>query len=368
MSTIEGDGGDGAEVEKAARLVDVARLAKVSRATAARALGGYGPVTEATREKVLAAATALNYQVNELARSMRSGRTLTIGVVVADIANSFFNGVIRAIIETSAAAGYQILVLNTDDDIERERDAIRVLLEKRVDGLIVVPSSPSDIEHLTGRREPMVPIVLLDRHIDTPGHDSVTTDDFEGSRAAVSLLIRRGHSRIGMLVATASTGGHGSDRPANLVTTVRDRVDGGLAALKEHGIEPRTAWIFYSRMEPGNAKSAAIKILTASPPRPTAVLTTNEEMTLALIDACHQLELSVGEDVSIIGFDDAPWARVFQPPLSVVKRPIYELGETAVKILLAKIAGDQSARSVRLPTTIVDRHSICSLSDRIGRA
>lgn len=110
--------------------------------------------------------------------------TLPIGIVVADIANSFFNGVIRAIIETASKAGYQILVLTTDDDVERERNAVRLLIEKRVDGLIVVPASPDEADHLLVQSKPEVPIVLLDRAVNSSEIDFVTTDDFEAARAA----------------------------------------------------------------------------------------------------------------------------------------------------------------------------------------
>jgi LacI family transcriptional regulator len=343
--------------EKAARLIDVAKLADVSRATAARALGGYGLVTDATRERVAAAATALNYRVNELARSMRSGRTLTIGVIVADITNSFFNSAIRAIIDTAATAGYQILVLNTDDDIRREREALKVLLEKRVDGLIVVPASPKDSDHLLARGEPDVPIVLLDRYIDSTGIDFVTTDDFEAARDAIHLLVGRGHRRIGMLIATAAATGHSNRQPKGVVTTVSNRVDGAVAALKERGIPFNRDWHRYSRTGLDVAKDAAVHILQTSP-RPTAVLATNEEMALGFVAACTELDLSIGHDVSLISFDDTPWASVFRPALSVVQRPVYALGQAAVTVLLSKIAGDKTVQSIKLPAVLIDRNSI----------
>jgi len=345
------------QTDKAARLIDVARLANVSRATAARALGGYGLVTDATRERVAAAATALNYRVNELARSMRSGRTLTIGVIVADITNSFFTSAIRAIIETAATAGYQILVLNSDDDIRREREALRVLLEKRVDGLIVVPASPRETDHLLARGEPDVPIVLLDRYIDPPEIDFVTTDDFEAARAAIRLLADRGHRRIGMLVATAAVASHSTKQPKGVVTTVSNRVDGAIAALKELDIPYNRDWHRYSRTNLAIAKAAAIKILQTSP-RPTAVLATNEEMALGFVAACGELDLSIGDDVSLISFDDTPWASVFRPALSVVQRPVYALGEAAVTVLLSKIAGDKTVQSIKLPAVLIDRNSV----------
>lgn len=346
-----------APIDKAARLIDVAERANVSRATAARVLGGYGLVTEVTRQRVMAAANELNYRVNELARSMRSGRTLTIGVVVADIANSFFNSAIRAIIETASRAGYQILVLNTDDDIERERNAVRVLIEKRVDGLIVVPSSPDEIDHLLVESEPEVPVVLLDRDVNSSKIDFVTTDDFEAAHTAILQFASVGHNRIGLLVATANVETHSSTMPAQVVTTVRNRVCGAEMALTECGLEIRSEWIRYSQSNMDTAREAAINILSQET-RPTAILATNEEMALAVVSAAGDLGLTIGVDLSIIGFDDAPWARVFNPPLSVIRRPVAQLGAMAVEFLLKKIEDPTVRRSQKLPAELVARRSV----------
>ncbi len=346
-----------APIDKAARLIDVAERANVSRATAARVLGGYGLVTEATRQRVMAAANELNYRVNELARSMRSGRTLTIGVVVADIANSFFNSAIRAIIDTASKAGYQILVLNTDDDIERERNAVRLLIEKRVDGLIVVPASPDEIDHLLVESEPEVPVVLLDRDVNSSKIDFVTTDDFEAARAAILHFAGAGHSRIGLLVATANVQTHSGTMPAQVVTTVRNRVRGAEAGLADCGLAIRPERVRYSQSSLDVAREAAIALLSG-PTRPTAILATNEEMALAALSAAGDLGLVIGSDLSIIGFDDAPWARVFDPPLSVVRRPVAELGATAVKFLLEKIDDGSVRRSRKLPAELVIRRSV----------
>lgn len=356
------DSGDNKEKEapKAARLIDVARLADVSRATAARVLGGYSTVTDETKKKVLEAAKELNYVANDLARSMRSGKTSTIGVVVADIANSFFSSSIQAIIETAAAAGYQTLVLNTGDDIRREQKAVQVLLEKRVDGMIVVPSSRARTDHLKAIDASTTPVVLLDRRIETLPLDSVTTDDFASAKAAVELFLHRGHRRIGMLIATVAVDGYGSALPKDAVSTVIERANGGRAALAEAGIASDKGLILFSRSELAVAIGAARELLSRSD-RPTAILATNEEMALACISVCEQLNLTVGADVSLIGFDDAPWASVFRPALSVIRRPTYELGKRAVTILMERIKGEDTPGSVKLPADLIDRQSVATL-------
>lgn len=340
-----------------ARLIDVARLAKVSRATAARALGGYGLVTDETRERVATAAKTLNYRLNEVARAMRAGRTQAIGVVLADISNSFFASAARAIIDTSAALGYQALILNTDDDRDREMEAVRILVEKRVDGLIVVPSEPTGNEHLREAGALAGRIVLLDRRISDLQVSTVTSDDRQGARDAVALLIARGHRRIGVLISTAAAPRHATAQPRQAVSTARDRAAGALAALHDAGLTLPEAWLRYSRNDITTVTQAALAIL-ASEPRPTAMLASCEEMAIGILAACRQLGLAVGKDVALISFDESPWSAVLNPAVSVVRRPIYDMGRAAVDLLVRQIRGSAAPQSIELPTQLISRDSV----------
>jgi len=290
---------------------------------------------------------------------MRSGKTLTIGVVAIDTSNSFFASSIHAIIETAGATGYQILLLNTGDELNREKKAIHVLLEKRVDGLIVAPTSRTKTEHLKAIIRKGVPLVLLDRRITDLGIDSITTDDFVTARAAIELFARRGHRRIGMLVASTAADGYQPGLPVDAVSTVIDRSRGGMEAMRERGIEIRPEWIMFSKVDLPTATEAALKILSR-PDRPTALLTTNEEMALGCISACETLNLSIGEDVSLISYDDAPWASLFRPALSVIRRPTYELGKRAATVLMDRIKGEKSPGSVTLAAELIDRRSVAT--------
>lgn len=362
MGEAMGDSGNARDgkARKAARLIDVARLAKVSRATAARALGGYGVVTQETQRKVAEAATALDYRVNDLARSMRSGKTLTIGVVVADISNSFTLNSIRGIIDASASAGYQSLVLNTDGDVQREREAVRVLREKRVDGLLVVPASRLEVDHLAGGRGHGAPVVLFDRFIDNLQLDSVITADYEASRAAINLFVEYGHRRIALLFGTAAHHGHQESEPHDTVSAVRERARGAMAGFADAGFAVNPAWVRYAGSV-GPTALAAARHLLAQSPRPTAILAGNEEMLLGALAAAEEIDLTIGRDLSLIGFDDAPWLSVFRPPLSVVQRPTYDLGRQAVSLLLSKVGGNRSPGSIILPAILVNRASVARI-------
>lgn len=356
-----------AGAHRAPRIVDVARLANVSKATAARALNGSDLVTDATRLRVEASAKSLNYRANGLARAMSAGRSRTIGLVIADISNSFFDRATRAIIDTAAAHAYQVLVINTDDDLEAEREAVRVLSEKRVDGIIVVPSSPDAYDHLLVGDRPVAPLVLLDRRIPSMPVGTVTTDDFQSALEAVRLFASRGHARIGILVNSADGRHVTSEGPNGAVSTIFNRVSGFTSGLREFGLSLDPAWIRYARHDHDEATRTAMGMLSLSP-RPTAILTTNADAALAVIDACNELRLDIGTDVSLISFDDAPWARVFRPAISVIERPVYELGEAAVRALIAQIeTGDTQAVSREMKNRVIDRDSVSCIGAPVPR-
>ena len=343
------------------RLVDVARLAKVSRATAARALGGYGLVGDETRERVNAAAKMLNYRLNEAARAMRSGRTQAIGVVIADISNSFFASTARAIIDTCASLGYQTLIINTDDDLKTEIEAVRMLAEKRVAGMIVVPSSPDNNGHLRKAGALEGRMVLLDRRIADFSVSAVTTDDRGGAREAVELFIARGHRRIGLVVMTAAASSQRQSEPRGAVSSARDRVAGAREALDAAGLNLPKAWLRYTPNNPKIIVEAAMAVLS-SEPRPTAILATCEEVAIGVLTACRELHLAIGKDVALISFDESPWSGALTPAISVVQRPIYEMGRAAVNLLVRQIQGGATGRDFEMPTILIDRESVFDLS------
>src|SRR5579875_1420891 len=180
-------------------LADVAEAARVSRATAARALGGYGYVHDTTREAVLSAASSIGYAPNSIARSMVTGRTHTIGFVSADMENPFFARTMAGITDVARAAGYEVVIANSQEDPELERRAVRTLHDRQVDGMIVAPAQYADGSHLRRVIERAVPVVLLDRSVRGVAADAVLIDNVKAARVAVEHLIRLGHERIGLL-------------------------------------------------------------------------------------------------------------------------------------------------------------------------
>src|SRR5215211_2634798 len=185
-------------------VVKVAQQAGVSTATAARALGSYGSVSEKARQRVLAAAEALSYRPNGLARSMITGLTRTIGMVVPDIENPFFSRAVRGMADVAHEQGSQVLVLNTDEDVESELQALTVLTERRVDGLVIAPTDAADRSALEGVIKSGIPVVLLDRTVRGLAADSVGIDNRAAAREAVERLVDLGHKDNALLTGAPS--------------------------------------------------------------------------------------------------------------------------------------------------------------------
>jgi LacI family transcriptional regulator len=342
-------------------LNDVARTAGVSRATAARALGGYGSASAAARARVVAAATALRYRPNAVARSMKSGSTATLGVIVADIQLAFFSQAVRGIADAAHAEGFEVILANTDEDLAAERAAVGVLLDKRVDGLIVVPAQPGESAHLQDAQDRGIPVVLLDRG--SPGFscDVVVVDNQRAARNAVRHLVRLGH-RLVAIVVEGETALSASEvvtarLPAASGTTSRLREIGWAAALREAGLPVTDDLIRRARYDRADARSVTAAAL-ARPDHPTALVTTDETMTLGAIDAILDAGLEMPRDISLVAFDDLPWTTLMRPPLTVVAQPVHELGVTATQRLLGRLAGfDGPPETVVLRTVFVVRGS-----------
>lgn len=339
-------------------LNEVAERAGVSRATAARALGNYGRINSSTAEHVRQTAQQLGYRANQIARAMRAGRTQTIGlVIVADFTNAFFDRATKAIVDSARDHGYQVLITNTDDDIEAERLAVETLVEKQVDGMIVVPASAHLENHLDtgllGRR----PLVLIDRLINGSQVPSVTTDDFGGAKMAVAEIASMGHTRVGHLIASSHVSEIQRIPPGELISTVHQRTAGFREEIENLGLSDQAQWRFVPN-SPAIAREAVSEMLD-SPEPPTAFLASNNDMAIAVLEVLAERNLRLGADISLITFDDSRWAAAINPGISVVSRPVEDLADQAVKLITSAIDGaDIWGNAITLPCTLVRRGSV----------
>jgi LacI family transcriptional regulator len=335
-------------------IADVARAAGVSRATAARVLGAYGYAGAEVRQRVLSAAKELAYQPNELARSMATGRSKTIGIVVADIENLYFARAIRSITDAARVKGFGIILANTDEDINLERDAVRMLLANRVDGLIVAPTSSIEVDHLIAARDMGCPFVLLDRRVPVLDADTFAVDNFCAAHEAVQSLIGYGHQRIA-LVSNAPA--HGEQ--LYLISSIRERIDGYRAALHEAGIPIVSRLTVFGGWDAENLSRQLIE-LCSSPNRPTAFLATDSSVALVLLEVLRELDLSIPGDISLICFDNAEWTAAVTPPLTVVSQPIRDLAKAATENLIARLQGEIKGhgKEILLKATLIQRASV----------
>ena len=341
---------------------DVAAAAGVSRATAARVIGGYGRVSQATRNRVRQHADALGYTPNRLAQGMVTGRTQTLGFVSADMQNPFFGQTMRGFTDVARSQGYDVVIANSEEQPRLERRAVQTLLERRVDGMLVAPTELRHARHLDDAVASGVPIVLADRSVRGLAADCVLIDNVRAARGAVSHLIERGHERIGVV----TTHLFGPDLVAELDESALDpwhaptsvsRAIGYVGALRAAGLPVEPELIVnasYTRPE----AYAAVRAMLALAEPPTAVLAVDDVLTLATFEAVQDSGLRFPGQCTVLGFDDLDWTTIVRPRLTVVAQPAYDIGATAARRLLARIDGDTSpAQTLLLDTKLVQRES-----------
>lgn len=320
---------------------DVAQYASVSPMTVSRVLHADPRVSDATRERVLAAVDALAYRRNEVARSLRLGRSDgLIGLVVTNLANPFYSQFALGVEALAGANGLKVVLTNTDEDPERERQLVQELAARRVDGMIVVPAG-SDHSHLDPSAPGAVPVVLGARPPTGLPLDYVLVDDFGGARSATAELLAAGHTQIGFL------------GPPPSVWTSSERFRGFCVALEEAGVDLNLRYVRMQQRTIPDAEKAARSLLSMRRP-PTALFCANSRNTLGAFRATAH----VAPATALAGFDDFELADVLGVPLVVVAYDPRELGRAAAELLMHRMAhaSDDTPteqRRVVVPTTVV---------------
>ena len=306
-------------------LNDVARLAGVSSMTVSRVINNSGHIGPETRAKVNQAIVELGYMPNVLARQLRSKRTKTIALVLTDITNPFFTTIARGVEDTARAQGYAVMFCNTDESEAEEIEYVRMLIQRRVDGILLVPATDSSgslqLLHKHG-----LPVVVLDRHVRSGQVDEVRTDSEAGAYLAIRHMIDLGHRRIAVLTGPAD------------VSTSMDRVAGYRRALAEESLEPDSRYILFGEYNDASGFEMTQRILAARP-RPTALFAANNFIAFGAIQALREARMDVPADMSVAVFDDLPPGRVLDPSLTVVSQPAYEIGRRAAELRLERFDG-----------------------------
>jgi LacI family transcriptional regulator len=323
---------------------DVARLAHVSTSTVSHVINGTRPVSPQLRDRVLAAMQDLGYEPNAVARSLKIKRSHTLGLIISDIANPFFTAVVRGVEDVAQAKGYMLIVGNSDEDPTKEEAYLRLLAARRVDGLILAPAGEPH-PYLDRLVRDAFPLVFLDREVPQLPVPAVLLDSIVAAEEAVRHLIGLGHRRIGMIAGRSR------------ISSTSDRIAGYRHALAAAGI-PYDQDLVVSGGSRAEGGAAAAEALLELRPRPTALFTANNLMTIGAIGAVQARGLRIPEDIAVVGFDDFSWADVFRPRLTTVAQPTYELGRVAAELLVRRIdEGDTPPARVVLPGRLIVRES-----------
>ncbi len=306
-----------------ANIKDVAKRANVSITTVSHIINQTRYVSDELTDRVKKAMEELDYHPNSLARGLRSGKTKTIGLVIPDISNQFFAEISRKIEDNGFEYGYSVILCNTDDDSQKEKSYIDVLLAKKVEGIIFI-SSGAESNNLEKTMDFSIPIVVVDRDIKENNYDVVLVDNSIGGFEATRYLIELGHRRIGCI---------GGPSP---ITPSAQRVAGYKRALQEAGIPVDTDLIIFGdfRYESGNKAMCALLSL---PQPPTAVFASNDMMALGAIQAVNDKGMKIPDDISVIGFDNIPFSQTISPTLTTMAQPIHEMANLVVDLLIDKI-------------------------------
>jgi LacI family transcriptional regulator len=267
------------------------------------------------------AAQRLGYERNELARALVKGTSQAIGLIIPDITNAFFADIARGVGEVADAAGYGVILCNTNGSIDREASYIRLLRRKQVDGLVLATATFNDpsTRSLSQTETPFILVSRICQDVDT---SYVIGDDRAGARLAVEHLIELGHHRIGFI------GG-----PAN-VQSSHDRMATYREVLQEHGLAEKEEWIGFSDFTQAAGRKAGRQMLS-QPERPSAIFAANDVTALGVLEAADELGLSVPEDLSLVGYDDISYASLPRIQLTTVAQPTFEMGKIATEWLLS---------------------------------
>jgi DNA-binding LacI/PurR family transcriptional regulator len=327
--------------ERRPTLADVAAAARVSTSTASRALRDSPLVSAATRERVRAVSQLLGFEPDRLARSLRTRASLFVGVIVPDVATVFYAAALKGAQCVFESAGYQVLVMDSERDGDRERENLRTLLAHRVDGILLATSGGF-------AAAPGVPVVFFDQVVFGAGAGNVALDNRAGVEALVGHLLEHGHRRVAFVGA-----------PTGL-TSATERLEGFLGALRAAGLEPGDDDV---RLGDGVWSEAsgerAMREHLARAPRPNAVVAASDTLAIGALRAIRAAGLAVPGDVALVSFDDPAYGDLIDPPMTALSRHDRELGERAARLLLGTLAnGDAHGPvEIRVPAELIVRRS-----------
>lgn len=313
-------------MEKPATIIDIAKTLGVSASTVSRALNDHPSISTVTKKEVHELAKELNYQPNLTARNLLNKKSGIIGVVIPEITGYFFSMVITGIQDVVSSAGYKLIISQTNESLEEEIKLVKEMALLRVEGLLVSPSfTTKSFEHFEDVRRSGIPIIVFDR--DCPGFDTskVFVDVYDGAYQAVSYLIKSGCKRIAHIAGPTS------------IPTFQQRLNAYYTALSDNKITVDPNLIVTSLGFSPDDGIGAVEELLNQTAHFDAIFCVNDAVAIGVMHILRERELKIPEDVSVIGFDDELYASVFNPSITTVWQPVYDMGMLSAKILLDHI-------------------------------
>lgn len=308
---------------------DVARLAGVSISTVSALINGAPKVSEFRAQRIRSAMQALDYYPDQIARSLKVGRTQTIGVVIPDITNDFYPAVFRGIEDAARSAGYSVLLCNSNESAEQEKVQLNTLFARRVDGVLLACSSGSNSYETSAYRRS--PLVFVDRIPQGITKDAVCTDNVQAGRLATEHLIGLGHRHIALLAGDLK------------LTPHAERVEGFRKAMQQAGLPVHDHCLCASGLKIDDGSRLTAQLLKSKLP-PTAIIASNGKLLLGLLRAIREERKRIPTDLSVLAFDEHEWSSYLDPPITTVVQRTYELGRRAFELLQDKFAPRQGAR------------------------
>lgn len=334
-----------------ATIKDIAKELNVSTSTVSRALKDYPGISDETKRKVKELADKLNYRPNAVALSLRKSKSFTIGVIIPEVVHFFFSTVISGVEEVAHAEGYNVILVQTNEKLSREKSSIETMLSNQIDGVLVSFSrETTDFSHFKKLMDLDFPIVFFDREPDLENTVNVTVNDFQGAYDATSHLAQQGYTRIAHLAG-----------PSNLAISKR-RKEGYQKALEDAGLSGRPDWIVEC---PSGSESEsyqiARKLFEDPSKRPDAIFAHHDIVAAGAMMALKEMGLRIPEDVGVVGYSNWQFSSMIDPPLSTVSQPGFSIGENAANLLLEMIdgkkLGSHTPQNVVLDTELVIRKS-----------
>ncbi|MDL4915119.1 MAG: LacI family DNA-binding transcriptional regulator [Enterobacterales bacterium endosymbiont of Blomia tropicalis] len=327
-----------------ATLADIVRESGMSRSTVSRALAGKGYVSPDKKQLILDTAEKLGYRVSTLARALRTQRSMTLGVLVADITNPLFPAIVKGIDEVVSAAGYTLFLCNTDENSQRQQTLIRSLLDRHIDGLILVSQTLNEASRNLLKNGP--PCVFVNRMPSTVKGDYIGPDNVQAINLLLEHLQSLGHRHIACITGPAQS------------STARERKEAYLAGMQRLNFPVQPGYVIEGDYHGSSGKKAVAQLLQCQP-QPTAVLAANDFVALNVINGLIEQGMAVPDDISVCGFDDAfgmhfsALARLQEKGLTTIAQPKRELGQAAARALLTRINNPHEAISrTILPVTL----------------